>query len=88
MWFDRAAATVLEGGLFQYRFHFPAMRVGRHVVYWQRPLVAYWSPRDEQARLLEAGLPGYLTAYPYARPDLADPVQALGQAHHFVGFSQ
>ena len=32
--------TVEEGGVFGYRFVFPAMRVGRHEVYWHRPLVA------------------------------------------------
>ena len=36
-----AMRTVQGGGLFGYRFQFPAMRVGRHEVYWHRPLVAY-----------------------------------------------
>ena len=39
--------TVEAGGLFGYRFLFPAMRVGRHEVYWHRPLVAY---RDAAGR--------------------------------------
>jgi hypothetical protein len=72
---DRAAATVLEGGLFHYRFQFPAMRVGQHEVYWQRPLLAYWSPLHKQVKMLDQILPGYLTAYPYAQPDLAHPVE-------------
>src|SRR5262249_34826299 len=33
-----AHRTVAEGGLFGYRFVFPAMRVGRHEIYWHRPL--------------------------------------------------
>ena len=36
-----AMRTVQAGGLFGYRFQFPAMRVGEHEVYWHRPLVAY-----------------------------------------------
>ena len=72
---DRAAAMVLEGGLFHYRFQYPAMRVGRYEVYWQRPLAAYWSPQHEQVRMLDQRLPGYLTAYPYAQPDLAHPIE-------------
>ncbi|HEX4591946.1 MAG TPA: hypothetical protein VH120_18555, partial [Gemmataceae bacterium] len=37
----RAKHAVLAGGVFGYRFVFPAMRVGKHEVYWHRPLVAY-----------------------------------------------
>ena len=37
---ERAAAVVREGGHFGYRFLFPPMHVGRHAVYWHRPLVA------------------------------------------------
>jgi hypothetical protein len=72
---DRAAAMILEGGLFHYRFQVPAMRVGLHEVYWQRPLVAYWSRPHEQVKMLDVTLPGYLTAYRYTRPDLTHPVE-------------
>ena len=72
---DRAAAVLLAGGLFQYRFQFPAMRVGRHEVYWQRPLVGYWSPEQQQIKVLDESFPGYLTAYDYAKPDLAQPLE-------------
>ena len=41
--------TVEAGGLFGYRFQFPAMRVGRHEVYWHRPLVAYRDCRGRAA---------------------------------------
>jgi len=37
----RAMRTIQAGGVFGYRFFFPAMRVGKHEVYWHRPLVAY-----------------------------------------------
>ena len=72
---DRAAEVILDGGLFHYRFQSPAMRVGLHEVYWQRPLVAYWSQESEQVKMLDTDLPGYFTAYPYARPDLAHPLE-------------
>ena len=54
--------TVEEGGLFGYRFVYPAMRVGRHEVYWQRPLVGWLSKKGEPAVLSDAPL-GYFTAY-------------------------
>ena len=59
----RAADRILEGGAFMYKFHFPAMRVGRHEVYWQRPLAARWSPESDTTQLLDVDLPGYMTAY-------------------------
>ena len=48
----RAALHLAEGGLFGYRFQFPALRVGRHEVYWHRPLVAFLPPRGENAVVL------------------------------------
>jgi hypothetical protein len=65
----RAAKDVLDGGLFRYFFRYPTMMVGRHVVFWQRPLAAYWSPEAGEARLLNVRLPGYFTAYDLAQPD-------------------
>ena len=44
-----AAERLAEGGLFGYRMLYPAMRVGRHEVYWHRPLVAYFDPRRRRA---------------------------------------
>lgn len=64
----RAAARLAEGGLFGYRFVYPAMRVGRHEVYWHRPLAAYWSADEQRAVLVEDGPLGYLTAYDARRP--------------------
>jgi hypothetical protein len=72
---QRAAERVLDGGLFRYFFRYPAMRVGRYEVYWQRPLAAYWSREEDQAKMLDVNLPGYFTAYEYERPDLAHPVE-------------
>ena len=69
------AKTLAEGGLFGYRFQFPAMRVEQHEVYWQRPLVAHWSAKkDEPCVLADAPL-GYLTAYRPRRPNLEKPIE-------------
>ena len=72
---DQAAAVVLEGGLFRYRFQFPPMRVGGYEVYWQRPLVAYLSPATGQPELLPDAPLGYFTAYRTDSLDLAHPVE-------------
>jgi hypothetical protein len=70
-----AAERVRAGGLFGYRFQFPAMRVGRHEVYWHRPLVAYQAPGQERPTTLDGTPLGYLTAYDEDHPDLARPVE-------------
>ncbi|MFA5204668.1 MAG: M28 family peptidase [Lentisphaeria bacterium] len=73
---QRAEAAVIGGGLFGYRFQFPAMRVGRHEVYWHRPLAAFAVPGNGGgAELLPDAPLGYLTAYDAAAPDLAHPVE-------------
>ncbi len=72
---ERAAAELIEGGIFRYRFQFPAMRVGSHEVYWHRPLVAFMSHHTRQIQLLDGSLPGYLTAYPGGRSDPARAVE-------------
>ncbi len=71
----RAEAALIEGGLFGYRFQFPAMRVGEHEVYWHRPLVAYLSRREEKIRVLADAPLGFLTAYPAESPELARPLE-------------
>ena len=48
----RAAEAVAEGGLFGYRFFYPPMRVGRHEVFWHRPLVACLAPQNASRRSL------------------------------------
>lgn len=70
---DRAAAVILEGGLYRYRFQFPPMRVGDYEIYWQRPLVAYWDTRRKKSVLIENAPSGYLTAYFSQEPDLSKP---------------
>jgi len=65
----QAMRTILAGGVFGYRFVFPAMRVGKHEVYWQRPLVAYRDAAGEVAVLPDAPL-GYFTAYEADKPRL------------------
>jgi hypothetical protein len=69
-----AMHTLYAGGLFGYRFLFPAMRVGRHEVYWHRPLVGYRTPEGEPVVTADAPT-GYLTAYDAENPRLARPVE-------------
>jgi hypothetical protein len=66
-----AATQLAAGGLFGYRFHYPAMRVGSHEVYWHRPLVAH--AEDDGTAVVLGGAPlGYLTAY---TSGLGEPVE-------------
>src|SRR5207247_6335909 len=76
----KAVQLMHEGGLFGYRFQFPAMRVGRHEVYWHRPLVAYRNANGEPVVLPDAPA-GYLTAYDTARPRLDRPVELWPRVH-------
>ena len=71
----RAAETVAAGGTFGYRFLFPAMNVGRHELYWHRPLVAYYDPRTKRPVLIDSAPTGYLTAYEEGGKSIADPVE-------------
>jgi hypothetical protein len=69
-----AAEAVGAGGVFGYRFLYPAMRLGTHELYWHRPLVAYRTGRGGTVMLPDAPA-GYLTAYDAGRPDLERPVE-------------
>lgn len=71
---QRAMRAVQAGGVFGYRFLFPAMRVGKHEVYGHRPLVAYRDAGGEVAVLPDAPL-GYLTAYDADKPRLDRAVE-------------
>ncbi|MGD0655757.1 MAG: M28 family peptidase [Thermoguttaceae bacterium] len=71
----RAAEALREGGLFGYRFQFPAMRVGRYEIFWHRPLVAYRCSKTSQPEVIFDAPLGYLTAYRAQRPDLEKPVE-------------
>jgi Peptidase family M28 len=59
-----ARDRVLAGGTFGYRFHYPAMRVGRHEVVWHRPLAAFVPPGAAAPTVLEGGPLGFLAASP------------------------
>ncbi|HVA51518.1 MAG TPA: M28 family peptidase [Pirellulales bacterium] len=69
-----AAQRLEQGGVFGYRFQYPAMRVGRHEVYWHRPLAAYFDANGE-AMAIDDGPLGYLTAYDADRPRPDRPVE-------------
>ena len=70
---EQAIHAMAGGGLFGYRFLFPAMRAGDYEVYWQRPLVSYL--QDNRITVLHDGPLGYLTAYRADQPDLSHPVE-------------
>jgi hypothetical protein len=76
----RAIQRIKEGGVFAYRFIFPAMRVGKHEVYWHRPLVAYRDAEDEAVVLPDAPL-GYLTAYDADKPRLDRAIELWPRLH-------
>jgi len=69
------AKRVADGGLFGYRFYYPPMRVGRHGVFWHRPLVAYLSNETGMPATLDDAPLGYLTAYRADKPDLDRPLE-------------
>lgn len=66
--------TVKAGGLFGYRFIYPAMRAGQHEVYWHRPLVAYRT-RAGEVKLVPDSPLGYLTAYLADKPKLDNSIE-------------
>jgi len=70
----KAFSTIRRGGVFGYRFVFPAMRVGDHEVYWHRPLVAYRDSAGQAVVLPDAPL-GYLTAYEACKPRLDQAIE-------------
>jgi len=64
-----AARKILGGGLYRYRFYFPPMQVGKHEVFWHRPLIAFLEQGTNQLKILTDQLTGYLTAYESDNPD-------------------
>ncbi len=70
----KAEAAILTGGLFGYRFHFPAAQVGRYEIYWHLPICTYVSGSGE-IRLLPDTPLGVLTAYQKDSWDLNAPVE-------------
>jgi hypothetical protein len=77
-----AHQMVKQGGLFGYRFQFPALRVGRYEIYWHRPIVAFRDPDTSQATILPAAPLGYITAYQADAPDLARPIELWPRLRH------
>ncbi len=72
---ERAAAVVREGGHFGYRFFFPPMHVGRHAIFWHRPLVACLGAASSLPEVVPHAPLGYLTAYGGDRPDPSRAVE-------------
>jgi hypothetical protein len=72
---ERAAAMVGEGGHFGYRFFFPPMHVGRHAIFWHRPLVACLGAASSLPEVVPHAPLGYLTAYSGDRPDPSRAVE-------------
>ncbi|MCS7046591.1 MAG: hypothetical protein NZO58_09570, partial [Gemmataceae bacterium] len=79
----QAMETVLAGGVFGYRFVYPALRVGRHEVFWHRTVAAYYCNEKQKALLLDEAPLGYLTCYATVPGDGAGP-QAV-RAQYRVG---
>ncbi|NVO10906.1 MAG: M28 family peptidase [Bacteroidales bacterium] len=71
----KVETTLGQGGLFGYRFMFPAMRVGKHEVYWHRPVVAYHLQETGETKILSESLLGYMVAYDANSPDIANPIE-------------
>src|SRR5260370_34781341 len=71
----RAAEVVATGGEFGYRFLFPALRVGRHELYWHRPVVAYLDRHTNRPGLIDSAPGGYLTAYRAGEMDFDKPLE-------------
>src|SRR5437879_3226692 len=76
-----AMRTVQAGGLFGYRFEFPAMRVGKHELYWHRPLVAFRNKKGETQVLPDSPL-GFITAYDASAPDPDDAIELWPRIRH------
>lgn len=71
----RTEIILAQGGLFGYRFLFPPMRVGKHEVYWHRPVVAFLSSKTGENEILSESLLGYMTAYDSTSPNLESPIE-------------
>lgn len=70
-----AVAALEQGGAFGYRFLYPALRVGHHEIYWQRPLAALPDAGSGQPTLLDDAPLGCLAAYDLRRRELARPLE-------------
>lgn len=73
---------VQAGNYYGYRFVFPAMEVGKHKVFWHRPMVAYRDPATGLARVVTHAPLGYITAYDAKKPQLDKPVTLWPRVLH------
>jgi hypothetical protein len=67
--------TLVNGGLFGYRFFYPPMRVGEHEMYLHRPLVAFQHPQSEIPEIKSSALYGYIAGYHTNDRDMSSPVE-------------
>jgi hypothetical protein len=67
--------TLINGGLFGYRFFYPPMRVGEHELYLHRPLVAFVPSGSDHAVIKPSSLYGYITCYHDDDRQLCNPVE-------------
>ncbi|MCX6282260.1 MAG: M28 family peptidase [Bacteroidetes bacterium] len=72
---EHAAAVVMAGGLFRYRFYFPPMHAGKHEIFWHRPVVSCVDTITSKPIVLPDLLHGYITAYDTETPDPAKPIE-------------
>jgi hypothetical protein len=70
-----AEKSIIEGGLFGYRFFYPPMRVGEYAVYLHRPLTAYLPYRSENIKVRADRLKGYITGYHRNDRTMSHPVE-------------
>jgi hypothetical protein len=70
-----AEKTILEGGLFGYRFFYPPMSAGMYDVYLHRPLVAYLEAGTDEVKIKTDKLFGYIAGYHKTDIDMHNPVE-------------
>ena len=71
----KAESIIVKGGLFGYRFFYPPMSVGNYDVYWQRPIVAYLSHKNNEIEINPDALSGYILAYKKGNNSLSERVE-------------
>jgi hypothetical protein len=76
-----AGLKIIEGGLFRYRFYFPAMNAGLHEVWWHRPLAACIDRKSGKPEIAPDLITGYMTGYTAEKPDPSDAVELWPRFH-------
>jgi len=72
---SEAEKTILEGGLFGFRFFYPPMRAGEYDVYLHRPLVGYLPADSDNIEIKTDMLKGYITGYHKNDREMRHPVE-------------